>query len=62
MAGVTLLLVLNSRLSNDAAIVSTQGLKVPYVAAVLTATMFIGIGAKTLTGTAHLDVETHRVL
>jgi hypothetical protein len=36
--------------------------KVPHLAAVLTATMFIGIGAKTLDSTAHWNSETHQVL
>jgi hypothetical protein len=62
MVVVTLLLTINSRLSNDTANASSRVLKVPHLAAVLTATMFITIGAKTLAGTMHWDTETHRVL
>jgi hypothetical protein len=62
LAAVTLLFAINSRLPHQKTFLSSSVFKASHVAAVLSATMFIGIGAKTLAVTAQWDVETYGVL
>lgn len=62
MAVVTLLFTLNSKVSREETTRPAHAFKMPHVAALLTATMFIGIGAKTLAGTEQWNVERHRAL
>jgi hypothetical protein len=56
------LLAINHRFSDEETIRSARAIKAPQLAAVLTATMLIGIGAKTLAGTEQGNAERHRVL